>query len=387
MNKIEAVLALLSLSLCAYPQDDCLTKEYIIDSLMKAHIVQTGKHPVYNFLLYTKNFTSGCEINKGIGTVGRNHTKIDNDYQFNTASITKTMVATIILQLEEEGKLSISDKAGKYLNDLDFLKFRKFHYFKRKAYADSITVEMLMNHTSGIADIFTDAAFRFNISVLLHKQRQFTPEKVIKRYYRYRLNKKAFNKPGEGYHYSDINYMLLGFIIENITGKKLHEAIRERIITPLNLKNTYFEFYEPRQGNLKRIDAFLNGINMTAKINTSYEWAGGGIVSTTQELATFITELFNGRFFSNSTTLNKMMNTSQSKKFGATYGLGLIRYEIDDMTFYGHGGFYGSIMVYNPVNKLVLCANIGQAIPPYDSGALAEKIIRIMLNKEKNDLL
>ena len=381
LNKIKATIVLLSLVVSAYSQDNCISKGYIIDSLMKAHIVPGGKHPVYNFLLYTKNYSSGCEIINGVGTIGRNDTKIDSDYQFNTASITKTMVATIILQLEEEGKLSISDKAGTYLNDIGFLKFRKFHYFKRKAFADSVTVEMLLNHTSGIADIFTDAAIRFNISVLLHKQREFTPEKVIKRYFRYRLNRKAFNRPGEGYHYSDINYMLLGFIIENVTGKKLHEAIRERIIIPLNLKNTYFEFYEPKQGNLKRIDAFLNRINMTEKINTSYEWAGGGIVSTTQDLATFITELFNGRFFTSSTTLDKMKNTSQSEKFGATYGLGLIRYDIDDLVFYGHGGFYGSLMVYDPLNRLVLCANIGQAIPPYDSGELAKNIIRIMLDR------
>jgi len=381
LNKIKATIVLLSLVVSAYSQDNCISKGYIIDSLMKAHIVPGGKHPVYNFLLYTKNYSSGCEIINGVGTIGRNDTKIDSDYQFNTASITKTMVATIILQLEEEGKLSISDKAGTYLNDIGFLKFRKFHYFERKAFADSVTVEMLLNHTSGIADIFTDAAIRFNISVLLHKQRQFTPEKVIKRYYRYRLNKKTFNKPGEGYHYSDINYMLIGFIIENITGKELHEAIRERIITPLNLKNTYFEFYEPGQGNLKRIDAFLNRINMTEKINTLYEWAGGGIVSTTQDLATFITELFNGRFFTSSTTLDKMKNTSQSEKFGATYGLGLIRYDIDDLVFYGHGGFYGSLMVYDPLSRLVLCANIGQAIPPYDSGELAKNIIRIMLDR------
>ena len=381
LNNIKATILMLSLVVSAYPQDNCREKEYIIDSLMKVHIVPGGKHPVYNFLLYTKNYSSGCEIINGVGTIGRNNTKIDSDHQFNAASITKTMVASIILQLEEEGKLKISEKAGKYLNDIGFLKFRKFHYFKRKPYADSVTVEMLLNHTSGIADIFTDAAIRFNISVLLHKQRQFTPEKVIKRYFRYRLNRKAFNRPGEGYHYSDINYMLLGFIIEEITGKKLHEAIRERIINPLNLKNTYFEFYEPGQGNLKRIDAFLNRINMTEKINTSYEWAGGGIVSTTQELATFITELFNGRFFTSSTTLDKMKNTSQSEKFGATYGLGLIRYDIDEIAFYGHGGFYGSIMVYDPLTRLVLCANIGQAIPPYDSGELARNIIRIMLDR------
>jgi D-alanyl-D-alanine carboxypeptidase len=380
MSKIELLFALLWLSTHVFPQSNCKSKEDLIDSIMKTHIIPYGKHPVYNFLIYANNYSSGCEIKKGFGTVGRNEIPIDSDYQFNTASITKTMVATLILQLEEEGSLKISDYAKDYLDNLDFLRYSEIHYYKNVPYADSITIEMLLNHTSGIADIFTDAGTRFNLSVLLHKERQYTPEKVIEKYYRYNLNKKAFNAPGSGYHYSDINYMLLGFIIERITNKKLPEVIRERIIEPLNLKNTYFEFYEPEQGNLKRIDAFLNKINITKKINTSYEWAGGGIVSTTQEIAIFITALFKGNFFVRKSTLDKMTDISHTKKFGAGYGLGLIRYEVDNCIFYGHGGFYGSIMLYDPLNHFVFCANIGQAIPPYDSGELAKKMIRILLN-------
>lgn len=202
---------------------------------------------------------------------------------------------------------------------------------------------------------------------------------MIEKFFRYNLNKKAFNIPGHGYHYSDINYMILGFVIEKILNKPLHQAIRDRIISPLNLKNTYFEFYEKPQGNLKRIDAFLNKINMTQKINTSYEWAGGGIVSTTEDLSIFITSLFNGSLFKNNATLLKMMDTSKSAKFGADYGLGLIKYSVGKNAFFGHGGFYGSLMIYDPVDCVVFCANIGQAIPPYDSGELAKKIIQILL--------
>jgi D-alanyl-D-alanine carboxypeptidase len=378
--KIILISPLLWLSTCVFPQDNCKSKEYLIDSIMKTHIIPYGKKPVYNFLIYTNNYSSGCEIKKGVGTVGRIEKHVESDYQFKAASITKTMVATIILQLEEEGRLKISDYIGDYLKKFDFLRFSEIHYYKNVPYANSITIEMLLNHTSGIADIFTDEATRFNLSVLLHKKRQYTPQKVIEKYYKYNLNKKAFNVPGSGYHYSDINYMLLGFIIEKITNKELHEVIRERIIAPLNLNNTYFEYYEPAHGNSKQIDAFLNKINITEKINTSYEWAGGGIVSTTQDLAIFITALFNGKLFADHSTLDKMTDVSGTKKFAANYGLGIIRYEVDKTVFYGHGGFYGSILLYDPLNHFVLCANIGQASPPYDSGELAKKIIRIMLN-------
>ncbi|MFN8256570.1 MAG: serine hydrolase domain-containing protein [Bacteroidales bacterium] len=381
MVKVIFILSILFFSYSAISQKTCQEKEKIIDSLIKSHIVTKGKRPVYSFLVYSKNNISGCEIKNGAGTIGKDKVPVDFDFQFNTASITKTMVATVILQLEEEGKLSITDNAAKYLNDLDFLKFSEIHFFNKQPMADAITIEMLLNHTSGIADIFSDAATRFNISVLTHKKRQFTPEMVMKRYFKYNLNKKAFNKPGQGYHYSDINYMLLGFVIQKITGQSLHEAIRQRILEPLNLKDSYFEFYEKPCGHLKRIDAYLNRINMTQDINTSYEWAGGGIVSTTHDLAVFITTLMQGGLFSNENTIKKMMDTSKSDKYNGNYGLGLIKYKVDNYTFYGHGGFYGSIMVYNPETRLVFCGNIGQAFPPYDSGELAKQMIKIMLSE------
>jgi D-alanyl-D-alanine carboxypeptidase len=378
MKRFYFLIILALLDLHSFSVTNCADKAHTIDSLMKSHIVPRGKNPVYNFLIYAASYKDECVVHLGTGTVGRNQIKIDPDYQFNVASITKTMVATVILQLEEEGKLKTSDFAAVYLNDIDFLKFTKFHYFRKFPYADSITIKMLLNHTSGIADVFTDASLRFNLSVLLHKKRQYTPEKLINRYFRFHLNRKAFNRPGYGYHYSDINYMLLGFIIQKVTGRELPQAIRERIITPLGMTNTYFEYYEPPHGNLKRIDAFLKKMNMTERINTSYEWAGGGIVSSTRDLAVFISSLLDGRLFRNQSVIEKMKDVADTRKFGASYGLGLIRYEIDGQIYYGHGGFYGSLMVYNPTGRIVLCANIGQAIPPYDSGELAKELIRVI---------
>jgi len=342
---------------------------------MKAHLTHKGKRPVHSFLLYAKNEKTGFEINKGVGTIGRNNTPIDEEYQYNVASITKTFVATIILQLEEEGKLKTSEKAINYLHGVDFLKFDQIHILKKKPYADEITIEMLLHHTSGISDIFTDAATRFNISVLLHKKRQYTTEMFMNRFYKYKMNEKPFNKPGEGYHYSDVNYMVLGFIIEQITGKSLPQAIRERILMPLNMKNSYFEYYEPKQGNGKRIDAFLNRINMTKNINTSYEWGGGGLVSTTREMGIFIEALFNLKLFKNEETLAKMLDFSVTEKFDHHYGMGIFGLEINGKTFYGHGGFYGSILAYDPIDKVTFSANIGQANAPFDASKLVSELL------------
>ena len=328
-----------------------------------------------------KMIATGFEIHKGIGTIGRNEIKIDEEYQYNIASITKTLVATIILQLEEEGKLSTGDKADKYLDGLDFVKFDEIHILDDTVYSNAITVDMLLHHTSGIADIFTDASTKFNISVLLHKKRQFTTEMIIDRFYKYDLNRKPFNKPGEGYHYSDINYMLLGFIVEKLTGQSLPAAIRERILVPLKMNDTWFEYYEPPSGSGKRIDAFLNGINMTKKINTSYEWGGGGLVSTTKDMGLFIEALFDNKLYKNSSTIKKMTDYSVTQKFGVNYGMGIYKYELNGKVFYGHGGFYGSILAFDPVDRITFSANIGQANPPYDTGKLVNALMDIIISK------
>jgi D-alanyl-D-alanine carboxypeptidase len=359
-------------------QSDFYAKEAKIDSLMKACITHKGKRPVHSFLLYAKNEKSGFEINKGVGTIGWIDTPIDEEYQYNVASITKTFVATIILQLEEEGKLKTSDKAINYLKEVDFLRFGQIHLLDKKPYADEITIEMLLHHTSGISDIFTDAATKFNISVLFHKKRQYTTEMFMNRFYKYKMNEKPFNKPGEGYHYSDVNYMVLGFIIEQITGKSLPQAIRERILSLLKMENTYFEFYEPIQGKGKRIDAFLNRINITKHINTSYEWGGGGLVSTTKEMGIFIEALFNLKCFKNQETLSKMIDFSVNKKFDQHYGMGIYSWEINGKTFYGHGGFYGSVLLYNPIDKVTFSANIGQANAPFDASKLISELLNLL---------
>lgn len=353
-------------------------KELKIDSIMKAYIIHNGKKPVHSFLLYAQNNKSGFEIHKGFGIVGRNEIAIDSNYQFNCASITKTFVATIILQLEEEGKLAVSDKAYHYLQTVDFVNADNIHILKGKNYSKEITIEQLLQHTSGIADIFTDAATRFNISVLLHKKRQYDTEMIMKRYFRYKLNKKPLNVPGNGYHYSDINYMLLGFIIENITGKTLPQVIRERILEKSNMHNTYFEYYEPTISDGKRIDAFLGKINMTKDINTSYEWGGGGLVTTTKDLALFIQALFNNTFFKQQGTLKKMTDTEKVKKFGANYGYGMFSFNTNGKTYYGHGGFYGSLLLYEPIDKITFSANISQATPPYNTEKLVVDLLKII---------
>ncbi|OFX85290.1 MAG: hypothetical protein A2W99_15025 [Bacteroidetes bacterium GWF2_33_16] len=376
-----ALIAMLSIN-NAFSQTNFNEKSEIIDSLMLNHLVHKGKRPIYNILLYAKNEKTGYEYFGGQGSIGkRNEKRVEADYQYRIASITKTVVATIVLQLEEEGKLNVNDKAYSYLDGLDFLNFDEFLILNNTSYAKDIRIKDLLQHTSGIADIFTDKKSRFNISVFLNKKRQFTPEGLVDIYYKYNLNKEPNNKPGESMHYSDMNYMLLGFIIEQVTKQKLPQVIRDRIIEKLGMNNTYFEYYEKEYGNGKRVDTYLNRINMTKKINSSYEWAGGGLVSTTKDVAIFIEALFNNELFQNSSTLDKMIDFSDNKKYGLHYGMGISLYKFNDKLFYGHGGYYGSLLIHEPIDNITLSINVGQVKLPSNNKIFMKNIMDVIMNE------
>jgi D-alanyl-D-alanine carboxypeptidase len=181
-----------------------------------------------------------------------------------------------------------------------------------------------------------------------------------------------------------MNYMLLGFTIEKVTGKTLHENIRERILEPLAMDNTYFEYYEPRRGKLQMIDAYLNKLNVTKKINTSYEWAGGGLVSNVQELGVFIEALMEGRLFAKKETLKQMLDLSPAQAFGKDAGMGIFRYELETGHYYGHGGYYGSLLLYEPDKKITLSVNVGQANADLDPVKLMNRIARTVAETAEN---
>lgn len=347
-----------------------------IDSILQSVLVHEGKHPVHNVLFYGHHAGTGYEVNRAYGIRGRDEMPVTPDFRFKVASITKTFVSVVTQQLIEEGRLSYDDRAAYYLADLDFLRFDEFHILEGEAYAKNITVEHLLRHTSGIGDIFTDKETRFFLSVILNKKKQYDEEAIVRKYFKYRLHQKPHNVPGEGYHYSDMNYMLLGFIIEQITGASLPHNIRTRILEPLGMTHTYFEYYEPIADGAPQIDTYVNRINLTQKVNTSYEWAGGGLVSTTAEIGRLVEALFAGELFQQPTTLERMIDFEPSRRVGKAAGMGIFSYQLGDTLFYGHGGFYGSLMLYSPEEQMTLVIHIGQSNADLDERTLLEHLVQ-----------
>lgn len=182
-SRLLCALPILLIFTRAYPQELPPVLEEALVHKMESVISRAGKHPVPNFLLYLQHAPKERIFYQGVGTIGRNDHPIDADFQFNVASITKTFVATLVLQLMEEGKLRLQDRIGPYLRPLEFVRYDELHLYQGQPYQDSITIHMLLNHRSGIADVFTDAQMRFNLSVLLHPKRQYSPQAFFERYY------------------------------------------------------------------------------------------------------------------------------------------------------------------------------------------------------------
>lgn len=358
-------------SVCYGQQVDTLKK------IMQDHLKLKGKKPVYSIQIYISN--GDTIFNEAVGFSDGKKEKATKDNQFKIASITKTMTAVVILQMQEEGMLNIDDKVSKYLNDVKFVRVDEMHYYRKKPYGNIVTIRQLLQHRSGIADIFTDAAFRFYLNEYFNKKQEWNPEKLMNRYYKYGLNKDAHFIPDSSYYYSDVNYFLLGLIIEKLSGQTLAQQFRLRIFEPLKMNNTYFEYYEALQGNGKMAHSFLGKRDITNKLNTSYDWAGGGVVSTTSDLVVFIKSIFDGKLYRNDSTL-KLMTTMlpHTLKSGrvSNYGLGLYQYNFNGDIYYGHGGFWGALIACCPTKKITFCGSVNQVKPSFSTSEFIASLLK-----------
>ncbi|MFI1773752.1 serine hydrolase domain-containing protein [Thalassobellus citreus] len=362
---IYSFLCIASLS---FAQTDAINK------IIESKIAHNSETPVHSMLFYFEN--ENFSYNEGFGRVNRKGDTISKNTPFKIASSTKLFVATIMLQLEEAGKLSLNDKVSQYLNDIDYLKFEDFHILNGKKHATEITIKQLLSHRSGLADIFTDREESFFSLLIQNPNKQYTPKAIIELYFQFNLNKEPHFKPNEGWHYSDMNYVLLGLIIEKIDKTALSQSIRNRILEPLKMENTFFEFYEAPQKALKPISQYVGNINFL-DINTSFDWAGGGLVSTNKDLAIFIKALFNFKLI-NKESVTKMIDVKLTKDHESRYGLGVYEFIINKNVYYGHFGFYNTFVGYCPETKSTLSYCISQTNPDFNTYELIDKLLRFV---------
>jgi len=365
-----------------------------LDSLanhyMKNLLHYKGRKPIYNVQMSVQ-FKDKYKFHGAVGIIQKKGTILPDNYKFKIASVTKTFTSTIILQLLEEDKLNLSDHISKYL-DKDIID--NLLFINGESYGNEITIQQLLNHTSGLADyIFDD--WRFLASLQIKPSKKWTTESLLSSYFKHNLNKKGKNKPGKGYHYSDTNYLLLGLIIKKICKTSLSEQYQTRIIKPLNLKHTYFDLNNFDTDSI--MHQYRNKRNITKKLNTSFDWAGGGLISTTKDLSIFINALFSDKLFKNPTTLDLMINCKSKEQNGWCYGLGLERVNVakskfteenkNNIVMIGHSGYWGIYMYHFPEENITIVLSIGQVNHKNTSNPwvqLLQDCYSIYSNKKRN---
>ncbi|MEM1002567.1 MAG: serine hydrolase domain-containing protein, partial [Bacteroidota bacterium] len=197
-------------------------------------------------------------------------------------------------------------------------------------------------------------------TLLENPQKQWTPKDLFKFYYDYDLNNRAHFKSGKDFYYSDVNYFLLGLIIEKTTGMPLAEAYRNYILEPAGMSNTYLEYHEAPTNDLVMTSSYIGGMEINEDISTSFDWAGGGLVSTTKDLNLFMKALFSKKLIKNEKLFEEMITDSKNR-----YGYGLFLYNFSGVRFYGHSGFWGSDVFYNPDEKITMVISLNQTELPF----------------------
>jgi D-alanyl-D-alanine carboxypeptidase len=279
---------------------------------------------------------------------------------FRIGSITKTFVATVLMQLVDERRLTLDDPIERHLPGV-------------VPNGEHITVREILQHTSGLHDYMSEPGYSTNRWRGDARFDDYAPQELLAVAW---ANSPPFD-PDPAWRYSNTNYVVAGLLIEKLTHHPYGEEVARRILRPLGLRHTsvpghraslptpHAHGYEP-----------LPEIVDATKMDPSLDWAAGEMISTTADLATFVEALLDGRLTSRATLAEmRRMNTAEAPLF--RYGLGLQEFTIpcaDGPTrVWGHTGqLIGYVTVALTDGKdrsLVLSLN------PYEQDPAVEKVL------------
>lgn len=275
---------------------------------------------------------------------------IRSDMLFGIGSITKTYTAVLVLQLIEEGLVDLDDPLHRWLQAYPHID-------------STITIRHLLNHTSGIHN-YTDNPALFE-AVQAEPTRQFLPEEMLAY-----VGEPDF-APGSHWRYSNTNYILLGMVIESVASKTIEVALQDRLLNPLNLRDTYLGGEVNTAGTLAHNwSGFLNGGGSLEDLSVfpkqalySAAWTAGALISTAEETAQFAAALYGGAVLNQATMEDMLTFYPFSDAPWTGYGLGVQRMEALGKTLWGHGGNipgYTAFVLYDPAQEVAIAVLINQ---------------------------
>ena len=305
-------------------------------------------------------------------TVG--HILMDPSHRMLQGSVGKTYFAALAMQLIGEGRLELDAEVSSYLGH--------HAWYARIPNASGITVRHLMTHTSGVMRYEFKETFTTDLSARPDKHWQ--PEELLA----YVLDEEASFPPGEGWEYSDTNFILLGMIMEEVTGEACYDLIQRRILDRLGLRNTVPSSSRTIPGLIQgyagpdnpfggRDEVILPDGRFV--INPQFEWAGGGFASSSGDLALWARALYTGEAFDPALLPLMLEGVPARLGPGSRYGLGVILTDTPAGPSQGHSGFfpgYLTEMAYFPqmdvAVSLQVNTSVGRALGRSPASVLAE---------------
>jgi D-alanyl-D-alanine carboxypeptidase len=308
------------------------------------------------------------------GTSGFSHDQVEirPDMLFAIGSITKNTVAALTLRLAEDGLLTLEDPLSTWLPNYP--------------HVDSgITIRQLLNHTSGVYNIWdSDAAWE---ALNADRAKAWAPEEVLG------FLEDPYFAPGEGWRYSNTNYLLAAMIVTRATRSTLSSALQRYFWQPLGIEDAYLMVEEPLPDRLAHVygDDFQFGdrdqdVTFEPRVaHDSMTWGSGGLFMTTEALARWSQALFGGKVLSRQ-SLDQMLDFVEISPIAnmRAYGLGVQEYErrfSDGEVAIGHGGANigtATYMVYLPDQCTSLAVSVN-AFPTEAIDHITRKLLRTLL--------
>ena len=289
------------------------------------------------------------------------------DDAFRAASVTKSVTAAVAVRLAKEQRLALDGSLGDQLGSELLERWRSLADLAR------VTPRQLLAHTSGLPDYFHDQAFAARVRS--EPSRAWHPVELVDHI---AAHGTSNFRPGEGFGYSDTGYVVLGVLLEQVTGKPLHALYRELVFDPLGMHTTWLEGQEAaRKPGIAH--HYSGELDMT-KLSPTIDWAGGGLATTTPDLTRFVRGLWSGLIV-DSDGLEQMTRWTAGASFPPghavrydDYGLGIGRVVVEGVELFGHTGFIGAFAFHAPQQDAVVVGTHNQS--EVDRWPLVEALCR-----------
>lgn len=307
------------------------------------------------------------------------------------ASIGKSFVAALVLQLAEEKRLNLEDPISKWLGDRP--------WFLRVPNHSTMTVRQLLTHTSGLPNhVHMDRFYQAYSKSWQKSNNPFPPESLVA----FVLDQPPLFEAGKGWMYTDTGYILLGLIIEEVTKNSYYNELTGRFLHPLHLDHTtpsdQPEIPQLAAGYTKVDNPF--GLPSKTLIsanrmiwNPAMEWTGGGLVSTSYELARWARLLYEGNVM-NEDYLNDLLRpVPVNEEEGIFYGAGVVISKKDPLGLvYGHMGVipgYTSSMRYFPEHRIACAFQVNTDVGVWDRSTqmvsdMERRLAKIVINEMRD---